>query len=53
MRGSSMYNVCSHSNIKTFQTVNKELTHVNEWFKVNKLSLNTSKTKYTFFINFI
>ena len=40
----------SHNNIKTlFQTVNKELTLINEWFKANKLSLNTSKTKYTFF----
>ena len=30
------------------KTVNKELTLINEWFKANKLSLNTSKTKYTF-----
>ena len=38
----------SHMNIKTlFDTVNKEL--VNEWFKANKLSLNTKKTEYTFF----
>ena len=40
----------SNKNITTlFKTVNEELTHVNEWFKVNKLSLNSSKTKYTFF----
>ena len=40
----------SNKNIPTlFKTVNEELTHVNEWFKVNKLSLNSSKTKYTFF----
>ena len=39
-----------NNNIKTlFETVNKELTLINEWFKANKLSLNTSKTKYTFF----
>ena len=40
----------SHQNINTlFETVNKELLHLNEWFKANKLSLNTVKTKYTFF----
>ena len=40
----------SHTNIKTlFDTVNKELINVNEWFKANKLSLNTKKTEYTFF----
>ena len=40
----------SNKNITTlFKTVNEELTHVNKWFKVNKLSLNSSKTKYTFF----
>ena len=40
----------SHSNIKMlYETINKELTHINEWFNANKLSLNTSKTKYTFF----
>ena len=34
----------SHMNIKTlFDTVNKELNNVNEWFKANKLSLNTKK----------
>ena len=40
--------LCSHS--KTlFRAVNQELTHINEWFKANKLSLNTTKIKYTFF----
>ena len=32
-----------------FSDVNKELTNVNEWFVVNKLSLNVKKTKYSFF----
>ena len=40
----------SHRNIKLlFDTVNKELKNVNEWFKANKLSLNTKKTEYTSF----
>ena len=40
----------SHSNIKTlFQIVNTELVYLNEWFRCNILSLNTDKTKYTFF----
>ena len=40
----------SHGNIKfLFETVNKELNNVSEWFKANKLSLNTKKTEYTFF----
>ena len=41
----------SHGNIKfLFETVNKELNNVlSEWFKTNKLSLNTKKTEYTFF----
>ena len=40
----------SHSNIKIlFDTVNKELCKLNNWFHANKLSLNVSKTKYTFF----
>ena len=29
--------------------MNKELTKIQEWFNVNKLSLNVSKTKYSFF----
>jgi len=41
----------SSKNIKTiFHTVNNELTHINEWFKANKLSLNITKTKYTLFM---
>ena len=40
----------SDTNIKTlFETVNKELNKLSEWFACNKLSLNTAKTKYTFF----
>ena len=40
----------SHSNIKIlFDTVNRELCKLNNWFHANKLSLNVSKTKYTFF----
>ena len=39
----------AHKNIKVlYDTVNKELEHVEEWFNSNKLSLNTIKTKYTF-----
>ena len=39
-----------HTNIKTlFETVNKELNKLSEWFACNKLPLNTAKTKYTFF----
>ena len=40
----------SHRDVKTlFATVNEELTNINEWFMSNKLSLNTSKTHYSFF----
>ena len=40
----------AHSSIKTlFKTVNEELNNLSEWFACNKLSLNTDKTKYTFF----
>ena len=28
--------------------INTELNHISEWLSVNKLSLNTSKTKYMF-----
>ena len=43
----------SHSNIKNlFNNVNLELNKVAVWFKVNKLSLNEGKTKYTFFHKF-
>ena len=40
----------SHKNIKSlFDMMNKELKHISEWFRPNKLSLNASKTRYTFF----
>ena len=40
----------SHSNIgNVFETINKELRKVANWFKANKLSLNISKTKYSLF----
>ena len=40
----------SHHNIKElFNTVNKELQKLGDWFPSNKLSLNIKKTKYTFF----
>ena len=32
-----------------FLRVNQELTHFQTWFNANKLSLNTGKTKYSFF----
>jgi hypothetical protein len=32
-----------------FETVNKELAKLSEWFIANKLSINIKKTKYTFF----
>ena len=40
----------SHKNIKAlFHIVNKELENINEWFKVNKLSLNVKKTNFILF----
>ena len=40
----------SDSNIgNLFETMNKELRKVANWFKANKLSLNISKTKYFLF----
>ena len=40
----------TNKNIKAlFETVNKELYYVNEWFKAHKLSLNVGQTKYLFF----
>ena len=40
----------SHNNIKELLiTMNVELSHLNEWFCANKLSLNTDKTKYVLF----
>ena len=32
-----------------FTTVNSELSKINQWFLANKLSLNVTKTKYSFF----
>ena len=41
---------CSQHQIKIlFETVNCELKNISQWFKVNKLSLNIKKTKYTLF----
>ena len=40
----------SEKDINTLYTlVNNELVNINEWFKANKLSLNTIKTKYVLF----
>ena len=40
----------SAKNIKhLFQTMNKELIVIQDWFDANKLSLNATKTKYSFF----
>jgi len=40
----------SHSCISTlFKTLNNELKYLSLWFKVNKLSLNKTKTKYLIF----
>ena len=40
----------SHKKLNNlFVTVNNELKNIHEWFKVNKLSLNISKTKDEFF----
>ena len=42
-------NLYSYHNIKTlFTTVNEELNRTGQWFKANKLLLNTKKIKYTF-----
>ena len=41
----------SHHDIKTlFSTVNEELEKLGGWFTTNRLSLNITKTKYTFSI---
>ena len=40
----------SHNNVKElFRTMNAELSHLNDWFCANKLSLNTDETKYVLF----
>ena len=41
-----------HSDIKVlFKQVNEDLTAIDKWFRANKISLNTSKTKYILFHN--
>ena len=41
-----------HNNVnELFRTMNDELSHLNDWFYANKLSLNTDKTKYVLFHN--
>ena len=38
---------CSENNIRTLlETANQERSQINDWFLVNKLSLNVEKTKY-------
>ena len=40
----------SHNDVKElFQTMNAELSRLNDWFCANKLSLNTDKTKHVLF----
>src|SRR6218665_173810 len=38
-----------HSYEALFQLMNEELSHVNDWFALNKLSLNLKKTNYILF----
>ena len=41
---------CSDNNIRTlFETANKKLSQINDWFLANKLSLNVEKRKYMLF----
>ena len=40
----------SHENIfQLFSKVNFEMSEINQWFNANKLSLNVTKTKHSFF----
>ena len=40
----------THDNVKEmFGIMNNELSNFSEWFKANKLSLNSDKTKFTLF----
>ena len=42
----------SHNNVKElFRTMNADLSHLNDLFCANKLSLNTDKTKHVLFHN--
>ena len=34
---------------RLFQTVNNELQKISQWFMSDKLSINVTKTKYSFF----
>jgi exonuclease III len=44
--------IYSHSDIKTlFKHTNEDLTAIDKWFRANKISLNSRKTKYIFFHN--
>ncbi|XP_065680711.1 uncharacterized protein LOC136094703 [Hydra vulgaris] len=44
---------CVHNDINIlFKSVNKGLLNLTEWFNASKLSLNVTKTKYTFFHRF-
>ena len=41
---------CSDDNERAlFETANRELNRINDWFLANKLSLNVEKTKYILF----
>jgi len=37
--------------LKLFNTINCELCKLSDWFKANKLSLNSKKTNYILFTN--
>ena len=40
----------SHPDLNSlYRTMNTELTHITDWFRANKLSLNVSKTNYMLF----
>ena len=40
----------SHNNVQeSFRTMNAVLSHLNDWFCANNLSLNTDKTKHVLF----
>lgn len=43
---------CSHTNLQTLQQmVNEELKSINNWMRLNKLSLNSDKTEYMLVTN--
>ena len=43
---STIYSFNEDSNKNITSDINNELSKINEWLKINKLSLNKSKTKY-------